>query len=154
MSLAPPPLAIYADSAAAFEAIQAHARATGNGYALYRRDTRPTKVIFLCDRAGKYDSRGKNPNAHSSRQRNNTGSEKCGCLMRVLLHRDPISHNWSVAVPDPEHNHSPSGTITAHPAHRPVSFWLIAYSSLDHSSRLNSRDILDSKGIRDIANLT
>ena len=52
--------------------------------------TRPTRVVFTCDRAGKYNSKGKDPNTHSSKQRKSTGSKKCGCLMRVELRLDKM----------------------------------------------------------------
>jgi hypothetical protein len=85
--------------------------------------------------------------------------------MRVVLHLDPISHNWSVTVPDPEHNHSPSGAITAHPAH------IIAALAPDTRAYINSlsrsgllptqvlttlRDSIPEISLtpRDIANLT
>ncbi|RKF66070.1 hypothetical protein GcC1_111002, partial [Golovinomyces cichoracearum] len=52
-----PPAAIYPDISTAFAAIQAHAK--DNGYAFIARDRKPTRVLYLCDRAGKYDNKGK-----------------------------------------------------------------------------------------------
>jgi hypothetical protein len=74
--------------------------------------------VFTCDRAGKYDSKGKDPNTHSSKQRPNTGSKKCGCLMRVELRKDNLSSNWVLKVLESTHNHGPSAVSTAHPVHR------------------------------------
>jgi hypothetical protein len=83
MSLTAPPEAVYPDIDTGFAAIQAHARV--NGYAFYRYNRRPTRVVYLCDRASKYDSKGKNSNTHESKQRKNTGSKKCECLIKVVL---------------------------------------------------------------------
>jgi hypothetical protein len=116
MSLAAPPEAVYPDIDTGFAAIQAHAKA--HGYALVQRDKKATRVLYTCDRAGKYDSKGKNPNVHISRQRKNTGSKKCECLMRVVLRLDQISSTWSLKVLETTHNHGPSIAVTAHPAHR------------------------------------
>ena len=68
---------------------------------------RPTRRVFACDRAGKYDSKGKDPNTHSSKQRKNTGSKKCECLMKVELRLDKLSNQWSLRVLKSEHNHGP-----------------------------------------------
>ena len=91
MSLAAPPEAVYPDIDSVFSEIQEHARE--HGYAFRRHQNRPTRRVFTCDRAGKYDSKGKDPNTHSSKQRQNTGSKKCGCLMRVELRKDNLSSN-------------------------------------------------------------
>ena len=45
---------------------------------------RPDRRVFTCDCAGKYNSKGKDPNTHSSKQ-HKTGSKKCECLMKVEL---------------------------------------------------------------------
>ena len=116
MSLVPLPEAVYPDPATGFAAIQAHAKA--HGYALFRRTSNTTKVIYTCDRAGKYDPRGKDPNIHGSKQRKGTGSKKCGCLMRVELRQDNVLSSWMVKVLEPIHNHGPSVSNTAHTAHR------------------------------------
>jgi hypothetical protein len=52
-----PPRAIYPDVLTAFAAIQAHAKA--HGYAISCQDKRPKRVLFGCDRAGKYNPKGK-----------------------------------------------------------------------------------------------
>jgi hypothetical protein len=57
MSLLPPPEAIYPDPNTALAAVQLHAKQ--HGYALKTRDSKASRVIFACDRAGKYDSEGK-----------------------------------------------------------------------------------------------
>ena len=75
------PEAIYNTKDALFSAIQAHGRV--NGYAIRTRSTKPNRILFDCDRGGSYDPKGKRHNTHSSRQRNNTSSKKCGCKMRV-----------------------------------------------------------------------
>jgi hypothetical protein len=80
MALAAPIEAIYPDPSTAFTAVQAYAKY--QGYALIKLDKKPSRVVFACDRMGKYDSKGKDLSLHKSRQRKSTGSKKCGCLMR------------------------------------------------------------------------
>ena len=53
-----------------------------------------------------------------SKQRKNTGSKKCGCLMKVVLRLDRVSDMWKLEVLYAVHNHSPSSAITAHPVDR------------------------------------
>jgi hypothetical protein len=129
MSLAPPPEAIYPDTATAITAIQEHAKA--HGYALFRRDKKASRELWACDRAGKYNPKGKGA-AHLSKQRASTGSKKCDCLMRVELRLDSISTTWSLRVLEKSHNHTPSSAITAHPAYR------IAAISSDTRSIINN----------------
>lgn len=133
MSLAPPPEAVYPNVATAFTTIQAHAK--GCGYALFQRDKRANKVIYMCDRAGKYDPKGKDPNTHSSKQRKATGSKKCGCLMKVVIRLDKVSSTWSVEVLEPAHNHPPSAAVTAHPAHRIAAISADTYTAISTLSR-------------------
>jgi hypothetical protein len=89
MPLLPPPEAIYPDPDTAFAAIQAYAK--DQGYAFKKDSNRPNKRVYSCDRAGKYDPRGKDPAVHKSKQRTSTGSKKCGCLMMVELRLDYTS---------------------------------------------------------------
>jgi hypothetical protein len=130
MSLALPLEAIYPDPATAFTAIQEHARA--HGYAFYRRDKKPSRVLYTCDRARKYDPKGKDTATHQSKQRAGTGSKKCNCPMRVELRLDSISGNWILKVLEKGHNHTPSSALTAHPAHR------IAAISSDTRASINN----------------
>jgi hypothetical protein len=116
MSLSAPPEAIYPDPNTAFTAIQLHAKQ--HGYAFFRFSSKPSRIVFACDRAGKYDSRGKDPHTDESKQRKKTGSKKCGCLMKVAIRLDYMSSQWMLQVLEDTHNHGPSAAITAHPAHR------------------------------------
>jgi hypothetical protein len=111
-----PAAAIYPDLTTAFTAIQEHAKA--NGYAFYRHDKKPNRAVFRCDRAGRYNSKGMNPNTDPARQRSTTGSKKCGCKMGVELRLDHTSGNWSLKVLEATHNHTRSADPKAHPAHR------------------------------------
>jgi hypothetical protein len=115
MSLLPPPEAIYPDPNTALTAVQLHAKQ--HGYALRTRDSKASRVIFACDRGGQYDSKGKDSNTHKSKQRQ-TGSKKCGCLMKVELRLDSMSGQWILRVLEGAHNHGPSRAAIAHPAHR------------------------------------
>jgi hypothetical protein len=116
MSLLPPPEAVYPDPTTAFNAIQLYAK--GQGYAFIKLNKKPSRLLFACDRSGNYDSKGKDPTVDKSKQRKNTGSKKCGCLMKVGLHLDRLSNQWILEVLYKAHNHGPSAAPTAHPAHR------------------------------------
>ena len=80
--------AIYPDVDTAFATFQAHAKE--NGYAFFRVITRPSRVIFACDRPGNYQSKGKDPTVHKSKQRKATGSKKCGRLIEVEIRLDSL----------------------------------------------------------------
>jgi hypothetical protein len=142
MSLLPPAEAAYLDPTTAFTAIQAHAKAYG--YALIQRDKTPTRILYTCDRAGKYSAKGKDPNMHKSKQRVNTGSKKCSCLMRVSLCFDSVSSTWVLKVLEATHTHGPSAAVTAHPAHRIAAISLETHASISTLSRvgLSPRQIL------------
>jgi hypothetical protein len=116
MSLTAPPEAIYDNVDSAFTEIQAHTKE--HGYVFCRYQMRSNRRVFACDCAGKYDSKGKDPNTYSSKQRESTGSKKCGCLMRVELYQDKISSNWVLKVLETIHNHGLSAASTAYPAYR------------------------------------
>jgi hypothetical protein len=124
---------VYPDIDSAFNEIQAHARE--HGYAFRRHQMRPTRRVFACDRAGKYDPRGKDPNTHRSKQCQNTGSKKCGCLMRVELLLNNLSNQWSLRVLESVYNHGPSIAITAHPAHRLPTIAQGGYKTISTLSR-------------------
>ena len=114
-----PPEAIYSTKEALLSAIQAHGR--DNGYAIAIRSTQKNRILYDCDRAGTYQSKGKKPTTHSSRQRNNTGSKKCGCKMRVAGIYQEDSGSWALKTIEDTHNHGPSIAPIAHPAHRIAS---------------------------------
>jgi hypothetical protein len=117
-----PPEAIYNSKDALLSAIQAYGRI--NRYAIRTRSTKPNRILFDCDRGGNYDPKGKGSNTHSSRQRNNTGSKKCGCKMRVAGVREEGIMSWALKVLEDTHNHGPSEAPIAHPAHRIASLKL------------------------------
>jgi hypothetical protein len=133
MSLAAPPEAIYPDVDSAFSEIQEHARE--HGYALFRYYRKPSRVVFTCDRAGRYDSKGKDASTHSSKQRKKTGSKKCECLMKVELRLDKLSNQWSLGVLESTHNHGPSAASTAHPAHRLPALAPLRHTTISTLSR-------------------
>ena len=163
MPLTAPPEDIYPDVDTAFESIQAHAK--GEGYAFRRHQTKPTRRVFVCDRAGKYDPRGKGPNTYPLKQRSNSGTKKCGCLMQVELRLDKLSNTWALKVLESAHNYTPSLDSTAHPAHRLASLLEGAYTTINTLSHagfspseiLNALRCLDPKVpliSKDISNLT
>lgn len=86
-----PPEAVYTALDTFFAAIQAHAR--DNGYAFGIRSSKPRHVFYDSDRVGYYDSKGEKPLVYPSKQRNGSGSKKCGCQMRVVASKDDISGN-------------------------------------------------------------
>ncbi|RFU26385.1 hypothetical protein B7463_g9951, partial [Scytalidium lignicola] len=91
-----PPEAIYTDTNILFAVIQAHA--SKNGYAFRIRSSTPIHVVYYCDRAGNYDSKGKNLTVHPSKQ--------CTWLLKVF---------------EVTHNHMASISPVAHSAHRIAS---------------------------------
>ena len=111
-----PPEAIYDTKDSLFAAIQAHGR--DNGYAIKIRSTQKNRILYDCDRLGVYQQ--KNSTAHLSRQRNNTGSKKCDCKMRLagVCQEDGT---WALKIIEDTHNHRPSIAPVAHPAHRIAS---------------------------------
>jgi hypothetical protein len=109
-----PSEALYKDLDTLFAAIQAHAR--DNGYAFFTRNKKPRRVVYACDRAGKYDPKGKDPDVHPSKRRKNTGSKKCDCQMKVAATQQ--ADGWMLKVIEATHNHGPFAAPTAHPAHR------------------------------------
>jgi hypothetical protein len=40
--------------------------------------------VYACDRASKYDLKGKGPDVYPSKRRKNTGLKKCDCEMKVV----------------------------------------------------------------------
>jgi hypothetical protein len=129
----PPPIATYADVAAATAAIQEHARV--HGYAFTQRDKQPKRVVFICDRGGVYNNKGKSSDVHQSKRRKNTASKKCGCLMKVALRRSP--KGWALEVIEASHNHGPSIAAIAHSAHRIAALGSGLQTEIDQMARNN-----------------
>ena len=83
----PPPLeATYADLTTAAASISEHAKS--NGYAVFKRSSKQRRVIYACDRAGKPQTRSKNPNIHESKRREGSRNKKCDYQMKVALKLD------------------------------------------------------------------
>ena len=116
MSLLPLPEAIYPDLEAVFTVIQLYTK--GQGYAFKKREKRSNRVVFTCDRAGKYNPKGKDPAVYKSKQYKATGSKMCGYLMIVELWLDNLSGNWILKVLEGVHNYIVSIYITAHSVYR------------------------------------
>jgi hypothetical protein len=157
-----PPEAVYTDLSTLFTAIQAHAR--DNGYAFRVRSSKPHRVLYDCDRAGSYDSKGKKATVHPSKQRN-SGSKKCGCEMRVVASKDAISGSWTLQVLNATHNHSASTAPVAHSAHRIaaldesirdriISVWKSGASNTQILSDLNTSFPNVHLTLSDIKNIT
>jgi hypothetical protein len=112
----PPPEAVYTDLDTAVAAIQGHAKL--HGYALCKRDSKAKRVVYTCDRFGRVQSKGKNPNTHATKRRQGSGSKKCGCEMKLVLKLDDGSEQWVVSITYGTHNHESSTAPAAHPAYR------------------------------------
>jgi hypothetical protein len=125
--------ASYKDLSTGFAALQAHAKA--NGYALFKRDGKRTRVVYACDRAGKYDSKGKQLNTHSTKRRTQTASKKCDCKMQVALRFDNNCQLWHVESLESIRNHPSSQAPTAHPAHRIASIKLDTHARIQALTR-------------------
>jgi hypothetical protein len=83
--------------------------------------TTPRRILYECGRAGTYNPKGKSPDTHSSRQRKNCSSKKCGCKMRLAGVWEHDTMMWVLKVLEDTHNHGPSVALVAHPAHRIAS---------------------------------
>jgi hypothetical protein len=79
---------------------------------------KPSRLLFACDCAGNYDHKGKSLAVDKSKQRENTGSKKCGCLIMVEFCPDRLSNQWILRVLQMPHNHGASAAASAHPVHR------------------------------------
>ena len=112
----PPSEAVYADLSTAIAAIQEHAKC--NGYALFKRDTKPACVVFVYDRYGKPESKPKNPHIHESKRRSGSRSKKCDCRIKVALKLDKITEQWRLEVIKGAHNHKASADPSAHLTYR------------------------------------
>jgi hypothetical protein len=110
----PPPAAVYTDLDTAVAAIQGHAQC--NGYALCKRDGKPRRIVYTCDRYGR--AQQKSSTVHTSKRRPGSGSKKCGCTMAVVLKQDVDSGHWALSILDGTHNHDSSTDPTAHPRYR------------------------------------
>ena len=91
-----PSEAIYTDISTAVAAIQGHAKC--NGYALCKHDSRPSRVVYVCDQYGKPQAKPKNPDIRKSKIRGGSRSKKCNCRMKAVLKRDAISQHWQLEV--------------------------------------------------------
>ncbi|RFU34331.1 hypothetical protein B7463_g2029, partial [Scytalidium lignicola] len=111
-----PPEALYTDLPTLFASIQAFARK--NGYAFFIRRKLPKRVVYMCDRSGNYQSKGKKDSVHFSKQRK-SATKKCNCKMRVDANAE--GSGWRLQVIEPSHNHEASMAPIAHPAHRLAS---------------------------------
>ena len=82
----PPTEAVYTELSTATAAIQKHAKC--NRYALIKRDTKLSYVVYMCDRYSKLESKPRNPDIYESRRRSGSRSKKCNCRMKVALKQD------------------------------------------------------------------
>ena len=86
----PPPLeATYADLSTTIAAIQEHTK--GNRYTLFKHDTKPSRIIFSCDRYRKPQARPKNTDIHESKRRTGSRSKKYNYQMKVALKLDKVT---------------------------------------------------------------
>ena len=142
MALLAPPKAIYPDPEAAFTAIQAHAK--DQGYAFKKSSNKPSRRIFSCDRASKYDLRGKDLAVYKSKQRKATSLKICGCLMLVELRLDHLLGNWILQVLKGVYNYVASTHVIAYLVHRnsALTTEIRAQISVFAQSGLNPSQIL------------
>ena len=107
------PEAYFTDLTLLYMSIQAFTRE--NGYAFTVRDKQANRVVYMCDRGGSYQSKGKKPEVHPSKQRNGI-IKKCNYKIKVTAKRD--GERWRVQVIEDTHNHNAFTSAIAHPAHR------------------------------------
>ncbi|KAN0080595.1 hypothetical protein V8E54_003799 [Elaphomyces granulatus] len=134
----PLPDAEYESHEAVENAYRQHA--LGKGYGVVKVDTgglkkyskkRGRKVVFGCDRWGKYDPSKAlrvNPEVHESKRRKGS-SRKCNCPFRIVAIEDPVTLKWKAFIKEEHHNHDPSSEPTSHPSHRRASIANLSESS-------------------------
>ena len=139
----PPPLeAVYTDLSTATTAIQSHARSYG--YALYKRDGKPNRIVYAYDRYRKPPPKRESRSVHESKERKGTRSKKCDCKIRVALEKDMLSGQWESRVLQGAHNHKPLADPSAHPSYRIAALDSDISAQIDKlsSSGLNNTQIL------------
>jgi hypothetical protein len=104
----------FDDSDTAFEAVRDYAKA--HMFAIFVRSSKPSRCVWACSKAGKYDSRGKDEAIDASRQREGR-SKKTSCQWAVECKR-MAGIGWSVRTLNAEHNHPPVTCISALPEYR------------------------------------
>ncbi|RFU29347.1 hypothetical protein B7463_g6990, partial [Scytalidium lignicola] len=108
-----PPEDFYPDIDQLYNSIQAFAKI--NGYAFSRRDKKAKRVVFICDRGGPYNPKGKKAGIDPSKQRQ-TATKKSNCQMKIAAIAK--GDGWRVQVIEPTHNHEASSYAAAHTSHR------------------------------------
>ena len=125
----PPSEAVYIDLSTAIAAIQEHAKC--NGDVLFKRDTKPARVVFVCDRYGEPESKPKNAHIHKSKRRLGSHSKKCDCRIKVALRLDKITEQWQLEVLEGAHNYKASADPFAYPAYRIAALDLSVYAQIE-----------------------
>jgi hypothetical protein len=111
----PPPKATYPNLSLVIAAISKHAKA--NRYTLFKRNTRPTKIVFTYNRFGKLQQRD-NTIIYNLKKRKGSRSKKCNCRIKLALKLDSISGHWQVNILKGVHNYKSSADPSAHPTYR------------------------------------
>jgi len=112
----PPPEAAYADLDTTVATIQGYAQR--NGYALCKRDSTPSRIIYTCDRFSKPQTKGRASYLHPSKRRPGSSSKKCRCAIKRALKQDAISGHWALSILEGTHNYESSADIAAYPIYR------------------------------------
>ena len=81
--------AVYADLSTAIAAIQKHTKC--NRYVLFKRDTKPARVVFVCDQYNKSEYMPKNAYIYKSKRRLGSRSKKYNCRIKVALRLNKIT---------------------------------------------------------------
>jgi hypothetical protein len=76
------------------------------------------RIVYICSKGNKYDSRGKSDSMHESKRRKNTSTMKCNCPYRVIATRETSDSPWSSRTVHEEHNHDAVTALSALPQHR------------------------------------
>jgi hypothetical protein len=107
------------------------------------QESKPNRKLYVCDRAGQYDSKGKQPYMDLTKQRSSTSPKKCGCKMRVQLKKEGAMA-WKLTTTEAIHNHRPYAAPISHLAHRIASLDSAVYVAVTqyHYIGMNSAQIL------------
>lgn len=115
-----PDSTIFSSEAEAFGWAQRQASTGGYAFSnLYKNKSKVTGDIILscynCDKGPK-TYQNKPTTTSKSKQRDGTGSKKCGCQYKITI-KPSESKKW-VIIPKNSHNHGRNSSSIAHPAHR------------------------------------
>jgi hypothetical protein len=125
-----PPQAIYSSKEELYTSIQAWAAEHRYAFRIERstkiHNTKRTRILYSCDRAGLAPPTNYPQRSLQDRQRHTT-TRKTGCQFSIIA-REGIDTQWELrhrpnkpGIDYSIHNHPPSQSISSHPTHRKLA---------------------------------